>query len=179
MIADHVVAFRTLPVHSVNYHRSLNEKDSQHLRKPFMMRKSARLLVAAICALPLSDGFVVAPSPFVSTIKARTMSLFAAMELEPEPEGGEEIVSQNTVPGCRIKKMVAVPEIASDDGEVYEFWLTATAEAAMIHEIRTTVLKDASKKANFPGFRKVIGCVLTDDRLIACAMRTAANSLLL
>lgn len=54
-----------------------------------------------------------------------------------------------------MKKMAPVPDIKSDDGDVFEFWLTATAEAAMIQEIRTTILKDASKKANFPGFRKV------------------------
>jgi hypothetical protein len=83
-----------------------------------------------------------------------SFKLCAAVELEPEPAGGEELQTSNTVPGCRIKKMDAVPDITSKDGDVYEFWLTAVAEAAMITEIRTTVLKDASKKANFPGFRK-------------------------
>ncbi|GKY91655.1 hypothetical protein MPSEU_000137400 [Mayamaea pseudoterrestris] len=123
------------------------------------MRSELCIVVAASCWLPLCSGFfVTAPSSSISTFSTTRQSkstfLLAAVALEPEPEGGEEVVTQNTVPGCRIKKMAAVPEISSDDGDVYEFWLTATAEAAMIQEIRTTVLKDAAKKANFPGFRK-------------------------
>jgi hypothetical protein len=95
-------------------------------------------------------------------VVSRSTPLFAAVELEPEPEGGEEIATQNTLPNCRVKKMKAVPELNSDDGDVFEFWLTAVAEAALISEIRTTVLKDASKKANFPGFRKVCDTVMVD-----------------
>ena len=118
------------------------------------MKNFLSIFAVAFCWLPLASAFVVAPVVSSSSRKV-TSSPLAAVPLEPEPQGGEEIVTKNTVPGCRIKKMAAAPELKSDDGDVYEFWLTATAEAAMIQEIRTTVLKDASKKANFPGFRKV------------------------
>ena len=124
------------------------------------MKSCMLIIAAALCWLPLASAFV-APSPFRHRVTAT--SLLAAVELEPEPQGGEEIVTQNTVPGCRIKKMAAAPELKSEDGDVYEFWLTAIAEAAMIQEIRTTILKDASKKANFPGFRKVRHSVADGD----------------
>lgn len=42
------------------------------------------------------------------------------------------------------------------DGEdgVHSFWLTAVADGAKIKELRQQTEKEASKKANFPGFRK-------------------------
>merc|ERR1711976_729906 len=43
---------------------------------------------------------------------------------------------------------------SQEDGPVYKFWLSATAEGALIKGLNTQVLKDAAKKANFPGFRK-------------------------
>ena len=46
-------------------------------------------------------------------------------------------------------------KLKSPDGTVYNFWLLSVAEADLIKEIRGQILKDASKKANFPGFRKV------------------------
>lgn len=88
--------------------------------------------------------------------RARTTTFLRdAVTLEPEPEGGEELAAASTVPGCRVKKMAAVTDVTSEHGDVYEFWMTAVAEGAMIQEIRSRVLKDASKKANFPGFKKV------------------------
>jgi hypothetical protein len=36
----------------------------------------------------------------------------------------------------------------------YEFWMTAVAEPGLVSSIKSEVLKDASKKAAFPGFRK-------------------------
>jgi len=79
-----------------------------------------------------------------------------AVELEPEPEGGEELTPIKSSPDTRMKKMKEVPDVKSDDdmSMVYEFWMTAVADGALVKEIRTTILKDASKKANFPGFRK-------------------------
>jgi hypothetical protein len=79
----------------------------------------------------------------------------SAVELDPEPEGGEEITPLSSLPDCRVKNMGEQPKIKSDDGPVYEFWMMASAEGALVKEIRTQILKDASKKANFPGFRKV------------------------
>ena len=77
------------------------------------------------------------------------------VELEPEPEGGEELTAIKTMPGSRMKNMGEVQGVTNDEGTVYDFWMTASVEGAIIKEINTKVLKDASKKANFPGFRKV------------------------
>lgn len=73
--------------------------------------------------------------------------------LEPEPEGGIEITPKQSMPGCRMKELQPLSEMKSDK-PAYKFWMTAIAEGALIKEIRTQILKDASKKANFPGFRK-------------------------
>merc|ERR1712071_539369 len=43
----------------------------------------------------------------------------------------------------------------TEDGQpIYTFWLTSEADGSFIKEIRTKVMKDAAKNANFPGFRK-------------------------
>jgi hypothetical protein len=78
-------------------------------------------------------------------------------QLEPEPEGGKELVPRTSIPGCRMKELEFVRNAANDNeqGPVYKFWMAAQAEGTLIKEIRDTILKDASKKANFPGFRKV------------------------
>lgn len=73
----------------------------------------------------------------------------------PEPEGGKEITAVKSMDGSRLKNMGAAEEIKNDDGTVYKFWLTASAKGALIKSLYNQVLKDASKKANFPGFRKV------------------------
>jgi len=75
-----------------------------------------------------------------------------AVELEPEPEGGEEVATGTTMPETRVKKMKELPDIKSDDGPAFQFWMTTQADGALIKEVRTQILKDASKKANFPGF---------------------------
>mmetsp|Transcript_27536 Transcript_27536/g.75834 ORF Transcript_27536/g.75834 Transcript_27536/m.75834 type:complete len:234 (-) Transcript_27536:267-968(-) len=85
----------------------------------------------------------------------RTSQLSLAVELKEEPEGGEEISALSaSMPGCRVKKMDELKGVKCDFGTPYEFWMTATADGALIKELRTTILKDAAKKANFPGFRK-------------------------
>lgn len=78
----------------------------------------------------------------------------AAVELEPEPEGGEEITPRASMPGCRMKNMGPAKDCSSDDGEPFNFWMTGQVDGALIKEVRTQVLKDAAKKAQFPGFRK-------------------------
>lgn len=51
--------------------------------------------------------------------------------------------------GSRMKNMGA------GDGEgVYKFWLSAIADGAQVKQLRQATEKEASKKANFPGFRK-------------------------
>jgi len=79
----------------------------------------------------------------------------AQVPLEPEPEGGEELIIIDSMPGCRMKNMGEDTEAKSeDDSTVYNFWFTATVDASLIKSNRNTIEKDASKKANFPGFRK-------------------------
>lgn len=49
-----------------------------------------------------------------------------------------------------------------DEGEgIYNFWLSASADGAKIKQIRQTTEREASSKANFPGFRKVCYCGYT------------------
>ena len=43
--------------------------------------------------------------------------------------------------------------VEGEDG-VHSFWLSAVADGKKIKELRTQTEKEASKKANFPGFRK-------------------------
>lgn len=77
--------------------------------------------------------------------------------VQPEPEGGEEVSPIDTMPGSRMKNMGQDGDATSSgDGEqkVFTFWLEAEADGKLIKEYRTQVEKDASKKANFPGFRK-------------------------
>lgn len=70
--------------------------------------------------------------------------------LVAEPDGGTELEqTQMSVDGARMKEMGPV-----ETGDAYHFWMSAQAEADLVSSIRTQVLKDASKKANFPGFRK-------------------------
>ena len=84
--------------------------------------------------------------------------LSAAVELEPEPDGGVELTARKSMPDCRLKQLRKLDDGQSkknDGGDnAHEFWMTAIAEGELIKSIRAQILKDASKKANFPGFRK-------------------------
>lgn len=82
------------------------------------------------------------------------------VELVPEPDGGEEMNAIKSMAGSRMKNMGENADVKNDDGTVYKFWLLSVAEADLIKEIRTQIMKDAKKKANFPGFRKVRRCVV-------------------
>ena len=80
----------------------------------------------------------------------RCSSLYAA-ELTPEPEGGEELTKiSSSLPDSRMKNMGA-----DEEEGVFKFWLSAKADGAAVKKFRVQTEKDASKKANFPGFRKV------------------------
>jgi hypothetical protein len=85
----------------------------------------------------------------------RPSSLCLAVELEPEPEGGEDVTPVSTMAGTRMKNMGENADLKSDKGQVHKFWLLAEAEGNLVKEIRNQILKDARQKANFPGFRKV------------------------
>lgn len=85
----------------------------------------------------------------------RLSPLYLHYELKAEPEGGEELSPVASMAGSRMKNMGIDTSTKSEDGsDVFTFWLTADADGKLIKEYRTTVEKDASKKANFPGFRK-------------------------
>ena len=99
-----------------------------------------------------TSGFVV---PAIEFRSARIVSSLFAYELIPEIDGGEELVALSTSPVSRMKTLGEVAGMTSKDGKVCKFWMTAVGEGALIKEYRATLLKDASKKANFPGFRKV------------------------
>jgi hypothetical protein len=102
--------------------------------------------------LTCSSGFVV---PATLSSSARSVSVLFAYELVPEIDGGEELVAISTSPVSRMKNLGEVAGKTSKDGKVFKFWMTAVGEGALIKDYRATLLKDASKKANFPGFRKV------------------------
>ena len=105
-------------------------------------------------SLPLFLGLAVQATAFTtyssqSTIIPSSTSLYAA-ELKPEPEGGEELTKMSSsMERSRMKNM------GPGEGEgVYKFWLSATADGAQVKQLRQQTEKEASKKANFPGFRK-------------------------
>ncbi len=101
--------------------------------------------------LPFGSAFVVPQSP---TERTFGVSLHA-VALEPEPEGGEEVTPLKTMSGCRMKKMEELKNVKNENGPAYQFWMTATVDGNMIKDNHTELLKNAKKKANFPGFRKV------------------------
>ncbi len=107
-------------------------------------------------AVVVQCGAFVVQHPTLAVVSTdRRFALGMAYDMVPEAEGGEEMTPNSSLPSCRMKKMEARPDIRSDIGPVSKFWLTAEADGTMIKEYRKQLLKDASKKANFPGFRKV------------------------
>ena len=86
-------------------------------------------------------------APIAVTPLPRAYPLSMAVELTPEPEGGEELKAIKTMPGTRMKNMGKADDGAtSDEGIVYMLWLSSIAEGELIKQIREQVLKDASKK---------------------------------
>lgn len=85
-------------------------------------------------------------------------SLSAKVALEPEPSGGEELAAVTSMAGCRMKDMGPAKDIKSELGTVHQFWMLGEADGSLVKEYHQQLLKDASKKANFPGFRKVNYC---------------------
>jgi hypothetical protein len=99
--------------------------------------------------VPFASAFVVPQSPTVRTIDLH------AVALEPEPVGGEDVTPLKSMAGCRMKKMEELNNVKSENGPAYQFWMTATVDGNMIKDNHMELLKNAKKKANFPGFRKV------------------------
>lgn len=75
-------------------------------------------LALAILSQRATNAFV-SQSPMA----VKASSALAAVELVPEPEGGEELVSVKTMAGSRMKNMGEVEGVKEDDGTVYKFWV--------------------------------------------------------
>ena len=116
------------------------------------MKQSLCLIILGLASIH-SNAFSPS-SPFRSAQLRLSNPLQMAYELVAEPEGGEELKSIDTMADSRMKNMGIHNELKSDEGDVYSFWLTASADGKMIGEYRKQVEKDASRNANFPGFRK-------------------------
>jgi hypothetical protein len=104
-------------------------------------------------------------APIAVTSYTRACTLTMAVELTPEPEGGEELHAISTLVETRMKNMGEADGVTSDEGTVYQFWLSTIAEGEMIKQIRTQVLKDASKNVCFCN-RKQLQCLFCCSRLV-------------
>lgn len=110
------------------------------------MKSFTAIVLGALVASRSADAF--APSARV----AAPTTVLRAAELTPEPEGGDELTKMSSsMEGSRMKNMGA----DGDEEGVYKFWLSATADGEKIKKLRQQTEKEASRKANFPGFRKV------------------------
>mmetsp|Transcript_6902 Transcript_6902/g.7776 ORF Transcript_6902/g.7776 Transcript_6902/m.7776 type:complete len:458 (-) Transcript_6902:12-1385(-) len=139
---------------------------------PFIQFLLLLVLGCATNCIKPATAFVVTSSSRTSTSSTRGVVLHAAAKKEkkedakyqliPEPEGGEELTSIKTMADSRMKKMGKATGLTGvrtggeddEDGTIYQFWLTAKVEGALVKETHTIVLKDSAKKADFPGFRK-------------------------
>jgi hypothetical protein len=108
------------------------------------MKASIAIVLASLFASQNTLAFVPVLNPHQRT-------LLRVAELKPEPEGGEELKRvSSSLPDSRVKNL------GPDEGVgVYKFWLTAKADGKTIKKLRDQTEREASKKANFPGFRKV------------------------
>jgi len=128
--------------------------------------KQSIYLITALSLAASSTAFTT-PHTFISATTSShttTTTALSMAELTPEPEGGDELSQlDNVLENSRMKNMGKPPADGTvaamvDGSEVYSFWLTAEAEGSFVQQIRTKLLKEAGKNANFPGFRKVSGC---------------------
>mmetsp|Transcript_38111 Transcript_38111/g.53696 ORF Transcript_38111/g.53696 Transcript_38111/m.53696 type:complete len:228 (+) Transcript_38111:117-800(+) len=122
-----------------------------------------KLPASLVFAISLLTNTYTTTSFVITTTPARTAStksvtsevvLFGQPELVAEPEGGDELVAKSTMEDTRMKKMGVVEGKKSENGVVCDFWLSTIVNGKLIKELKMNVLKDAKKKANFPGFRK-------------------------
>lgn len=113
------------------------------------MKLSTITAITAVLGISQTSAFTIG---LVTRQSSATSNPLRAAELTPEPEGGEELTKiSSSLEGSRMKNMGADEE--GEEG-VYKFWLTATADGALVKKLRVQTEKEASRKANFPGFRK-------------------------
>ena len=113
------------------------------------------ITLGALFLLKASSCFAFLAVRHVQRHQHAVSEIGMGVDLVPEPEGGEEVTAKRSMPGTRVKNMGQATGVRSDDGTPYSFWMTSEVEGALVQEIRIQILKDAKKKANFPGFRKV------------------------
>ena len=126
---------------------------------PTMRRATVVAIILSSCLASQDGVLAFAPpssllSPDHHTTVRCTRTLLCAVELKPEPTGGDELkrvtLTSSLLPGSRLKNLGP-----DDEGEgIYKFWLSAKADGKEIKRLRDQTEKEASKKANFPGFRK-------------------------
>lgn len=115
------------------------------------MKSFAAIVVSALVASQSAEAFSPASHIAVRASISHSSTLLRAAELKPEPEGGEELTKlSSSMEGSRMKNLGA-----EEEEDVYKFWLSASAPGEKVKKFRIQTEKEASKKANFPGFRKV------------------------
>ena len=123
------------------------------------MRRATAAIILSSCLASEYGVNAFAPSSLSSssallTTSRCTRTLLCAIELKPEPDFGDELkrvtLTSSLPPGSRLKNLGP-----DDEGDgIYKFWLSAKADGKEIKRLRDQTEKEASKKANFPGFRK-------------------------
>lgn len=125
------------------------------------MVRFVSLLAVATYLATAAQAFAPVPAraashrrPAADAARSRRASSCAAAPPSPADvspgEGGEDLAKMSSsLPGSCMKNMGADEE----DG-VFRFWLSATAAGEKVKKLRTQCEREASRKANFPGFRK-------------------------
>jgi len=121
---------------------------------------TALVLVTSPCIafttpkVPFTTLTTITKAPRYSSSSSKT-ELAMAMDLKPEPDGGDEMTQIDIIEKSRMKNMGKSEDGKMIDGsDVHKFWMTAEADGSFVQKIRTKLLKEAGKNANFPGFRK-------------------------
>ena len=131
---------------------------ARHHLPPTMRRATTVAVILSSCLASQDGVLAFAPPSSLSTAHLTTSrcarTLLCAVELKPEPVGGDELkrvtLTSSLLPGSRLKNLGP-----DNEGEgIYKFWLSAKADGKEIKMLRDQTEKEASKKANFPGFRK-------------------------
>jgi len=122
------------------------------------MRQSIYTITVLALATSPCIAFTTPKIAFTNTPRCVSNSkteLAMAMDLKPEPDGGDEMTQIDLIEKTRMKNMGKSEDGKMIDGsDVNNFWMTAEADGSFVQKIRTKLLKEAGKNANFPGFRK-------------------------
>lgn len=73
------------------------------------------------------------------------------IELEPEPQGGMELIAMTTIAGCRMKQLDE-EELSlnnKNDGPAFKFWMTGVAEVSWSIFVEQTNMELLSTNLHF------------------------------